>query len=159
MGEALDGISQNAELFIDHGAAHILLAGDTFDQMTPAPAVIRQAMNAMAAAAHVQWGVMPGNHDHANATELWRQVEAWKPEIVIMYQHVSCKTMSTLSGLFDEEARARGIHMIWVEHDLMDPRTVSRRSMRSKVNNYMTAVMREEPLDPSLLEFEDDATW
>jgi len=58
----------------DHGAAHILLAGDTFDQMTPAPAVIRQAMNAMAAADHVQWVVMPGNHDHANATELWRQV-------------------------------------------------------------------------------------
>lgn len=99
-----------------------------------------------------------GGYDHV-LTELWRQVEAWRPEIVIMYQHVSCKTMSTLAGLFDEEARARGIHMIWVEHDLMDPRTVSRRSMRSKVNDYMTAVMREEPLDPSLLEFEDDATW
>ncbi len=99
-----------------------------------------------------------GGYDHV-LTELWRQVEAWRPEIVIMYQHVSCKTMSTLSGLFDEQARERGIHMIWIEHDLMDPRTVSRRAMRAKVNSYMTAVMREEPLDPSLLDFEDDVTW
>ena len=48
---------------------------------------------------------------------------------------------------------------IWVEHDLMDPRTVSRRDMRSKVNNYMVNVFQEEPLDPSLVEFEDDMTW
>ena len=56
------------------GASHILLAGDTFDQTTPAPSVIRQTMNAMRAAEHVVWVLMPGNHDHASATELWRQV-------------------------------------------------------------------------------------
>ena len=38
----------------------------------------------------------------------------------------------------------------------MDPRTVSRRTMRDKVNSYMTTVMRAEPVDPSLVEFEDD---
>ena len=31
-------------------------------------------MNAIRAAEHVVWILMPGNHDHANATELWRQV-------------------------------------------------------------------------------------
>ncbi len=56
------------------GASHILLAGDTFDQTTPAPTVIRQTMNALRAAEHVVWVLMPGNHDHASATELWRQV-------------------------------------------------------------------------------------
>ncbi|QXT38587.1 metallophosphoesterase family protein [Gymnodinialimonas ceratoperidinii] len=54
------------------GAGHVLLAGDTFDQMTPAPKVIRDALNATGAASDITWLVLPGNHDHANATELWR---------------------------------------------------------------------------------------
>lgn len=99
-----------------------------------------------------------GGHVHV-LEELWKQVEEFNVEIVIMYQHVCCKTMSGLQGLFDEQARERGIHLIWVEHDLMDPRTVSRRDMRSKINNYMINVFQEEPLDPSLMEFEDDVTW
>lgn len=99
-----------------------------------------------------------GGHVHV-LEELWKQVEEFNVEIVIMYQHVCCKTMSGLQGLFDEQAREKGIHLIWVEHDLMDPRTVSRRDMRSKVNNYMMNVFQEEPLDPSLVEFEDDVTW
>ena len=99
-----------------------------------------------------------GGYDHV-LTELWRQVEAWKPDIVIMYQHVSCKNMSTLNGLFEDQAREHGVRLIWIEHDLMDPRTVSRKDMRSKVNEYMRTVMREEPLDPSLVDFEDDASW
>ena len=41
----------------------------------------------------------------------------------------------------------------------MDPRTVSRRDMRAKVNNYMRAIIQAEPTDESLLEFEDDITW
>jgi DNA repair exonuclease SbcCD nuclease subunit len=58
----------------ESGSSHVLLAGDTFDQMTPVPSTIRQALNAMRAAEHVVWVLMPGNHDHASATELWRQV-------------------------------------------------------------------------------------
>ncbi|MBI1170020.1 DNA repair exonuclease [bacterium] len=69
-----ESVPRLAALAQETGASHILLAGDTFDQTTPAPMVIRQAMNAMRAAEHVSWVVMPGNHDHANATELWRQV-------------------------------------------------------------------------------------
>lgn len=65
------------------GASHVLLAGDTFDQTTPSPQVIRQAMNAMAAADQVIWLLMPGNHDHANATELWRQVLQDSPPNVV----------------------------------------------------------------------------
>jgi len=91
--------------------------------------------------------------------ELWRQCEDWRAEIVIMYQNVACKNMATLQGVLDEQARQRDQRMIWIEHDLMDPRTVSRRTMRDKVSNYMITVMGEEPCDPSLVEFEDDVTW
>jgi benzoyl-CoA reductase/2-hydroxyglutaryl-CoA dehydratase subunit BcrC/BadD/HgdB len=91
--------------------------------------------------------------------ELWKQCEEWNAKMVIMYQNVACKNMATLQGILDEQARERNIHLIWVEHDLMDPRTVSRRTMRDKVSNYMRTVMNAEPVDPSLVDFEDDVTW
>jgi len=62
-----DALPKLGELAKSYDASHILLAGDTFDQMTPAPSVIRQALNVMAAAGHVTWVMMPGNHDHANS--------------------------------------------------------------------------------------------
>ncbi len=69
--EALPRLAHLARM---HGASHVLLAGDTFDQMTPAPRVIRQALNAMAQAEGIGWLILPGNHDHAGASELWRQL-------------------------------------------------------------------------------------
>ena len=91
--------------------------------------------------------------------ELWRQCEAWNVDIIIMYQNVACKNMATLQGILEDQCRDKGYHMIWIEHDLMDPRTVSRKTMRGKVNEYMRTVMHAEPVDPSLVEFDDDVTW
>ena len=89
--------------------------------------------------------------------ELWKQCEEWNAKLVIMYQNVACKNMATVQGIFDEQSRQRGIDLIWVEHDLMDPRTVSRRTMRDKVSEYMRTVYHAEPVDPSLVEFSDEA--
>ncbi len=100
------------------------------------------------------------NGGYANVVnELWKQCEIWKPDLIIMYQNVACKNMSTLQGILDDQARQQDRHMIWIEHDLMDPRTVSRRTMRDKVNNYMSTIMHAEPVDPTLVDFEDDVSW
>ena len=88
--------------------------------------------------------------------EMWRQVEDWRAEIIIMYQNVACKNMATLQGILDDTCRDRNHHMIWIEHDLMDPRTVSRKTMRDKVNEYMRTVMKAEPVDPTLCDFDDE---
>ena len=93
---------------------------------------------------------------HNVVTELWRQCEAWDAKLIIMYQNVACKNMATVQGLLDDQGRERGYDLIWIEHDLMDPRTVSRRTMRDKVNEYMRTVKNAEPVDPSLVEFEDE---
>ena len=93
---------------------------------------------------------------HNVVTELWRQCEDWNAKLIIMYQNVACKNMATVQGLLDDQGRERGYDLIWIEHDLMDPRTVSRRTMRDKVNEYMRTVMNAEPIDPSLVEFEDE---
>ena len=88
--------------------------------------------------------------------ELWKQCEDWNAKLIIMYQNVACKNMATVQGLLDDQGRERGYDLIWVEHDLMDPRTVSRRTMRDKVSEYMRTVMRAEPVDPSLVDFDDE---
>ena len=91
--------------------------------------------------------------------ELWRIVEEYNADTVIMYDQISCKGMDGLTGIFDDQARERGINFIWVRQDLMDPRTISRREMRDQVNKYMQTVLQEEPVDASLVDFEDDLAW
>ncbi|WP_299029324.1 metallophosphoesterase [uncultured Sulfitobacter sp.] len=66
------------------GAAVVMLAGDTFDQETPAPQITRQALNAMAQADDITWVLMPGNHDSLAASELWQTITRDKPENVVL---------------------------------------------------------------------------
>ena len=96
-----------------------------------------------------------GGYQHV-VDELWKQCEIWNVDIIIMYQNVACKNMATVQGILDDQAREQNRKMIWIEHDLMDPRTVSRRQMRDKVNEFMRTVMHAEPVDPTLVDFEDE---
>ena len=66
------------------GASVVLLAGDTFDQQTPAPQVTRQALNAMAHEQDITWVLMPGNHDSLAATELWQTIKRDKPDNLLL---------------------------------------------------------------------------
>lgn len=91
--------------------------------------------------------------------ELWRIVEEYNADTVIMYDQISCKGMDGLVGTFEDQARERNVNFIWVQQDLMDPRTVSRRSMREQINKYMTTVLQEKPVDESLLDFDDSLAW
>lgn len=57
-----------------HGATDILVAGDSFDSQSPAPATVRQALQAMAADPGLTWWLLPGNHDSLAAGELWQRI-------------------------------------------------------------------------------------
>ena len=96
-----------------------------------------------------------GGYQHV-VDELWKQCEIWNVDLIIMYQNVACKNMATVQGILDDQAREQNRKMIWIEHDLMDPRTVSRRQMRDKVSEFMRTVMHAEPVDPTLVDFEDE---
>lgn len=76
-------LARLAEAARGQGAAMVLLAGDTFDQQTPAPAITRQALNAMAQATDITWVLMPGNHDSLAASELWQTIARDKPANVV----------------------------------------------------------------------------
>ncbi len=90
---------------------------------------------------------------------LWRYCEMFRADMVIMYAHMGCKAMNGYHGLFEEEARKRGIHFIWVNHNLMKPYDASRREMRMEINRYMRTVLREEPIDPTLEDLDDAKAW
>lgn len=91
--------------------------------------------------------------------DLWHFCSEFDADVVIMYEHIGCKAMTGYHGLFEQEAQKRGLHLIWVTHGLMDPRKASRQDMRSEVNRYMRTILKEEPIDPSLEEFEDSNAW
>lgn len=91
--------------------------------------------------------------------ELWENMEKFNCDMVMMYDQIKCKGMQGVVGLFEDEFRARNIHAIWMPHALPDKRDVSRAEIRKIINDYMFTVMGEEPLDPSLLEFDDSNSW
>ena len=91
--------------------------------------------------------------------ELWEFCEEFNADMVILWEHMSCKALDGMHGMFEERAREHGIHLVWVTHDLFDPRVISRQGVREQVNNYMRTVMQEEPVDPSLEILKDEKSW
>lgn len=91
--------------------------------------------------------------------ELWEFCEQFNADTVILWEHMACKALTGMHGQFEEKARQKGIHLIWVNHDLMDPRIMSRQGIRDQVNQYMRTVFREEPVDPTLEYLNDEHSW
>ncbi|WP_298165300.1 metallophosphoesterase [Novosphingobium sp.] len=77
----LDAIDRIAAVAADRGAAHILAAGDIFDNIDPGDRVVMQALSRMERA-DVTWWLMPGNHDHARPGGLWSRVRRLAPASV-----------------------------------------------------------------------------
>ncbi|MEX0408236.1 DNA repair exonuclease [Aquibium sp. LZ166] len=75
-------IGRLAEHARAHGAATVLLAGDTFDTETPAPQVRRQALAEMGHHTDIRFVILPGNHDSLQATQLWTTLRAEAPQNV-----------------------------------------------------------------------------
>ena len=91
--------------------------------------------------------------------ELWEFCEEFNADMVILWEHMSCKALDGMHGQFEEKARQLGIHLVWVSHDLFDPRIINRQGIRDQINKYMRTVFREEPLDPSLEILPDGNSW
>lgn len=83
MEARFDKIQHLAAAAREHGAAHVLLAGDTFDSATPSPQVLRQALAAMRDESEVTWWLLPGNHDNMrNAEPIWDEIRRDGPDNV-----------------------------------------------------------------------------
>lgn len=75
LAEARHGaIGRLADVARAQGAAHVLLAGDTFDGTFVSARVRTQALAAMSEARDLTWWILPGNHDPVAAEPLWDAV-------------------------------------------------------------------------------------
>ena len=91
--------------------------------------------------------------------DLWEIVTEFNADMVILWEHMSCKALDGMHGMFEQRARELGINLVWVSHDLFDPRVVSRQGVRDQINTYMRTVMGEEPVDPTLEVLPDEESW
>ncbi|MCR5154227.1 MAG: 2-hydroxyacyl-CoA dehydratase family protein [Lachnospiraceae bacterium] len=98
-----------------------------------------------------------GGFDNVNA--VWDYAKRFNCDMVLFNDNVACKGMNGVHAIMEEQARELGFHFIFIEHDLEDSRTVSRQDMRKCVNDYMSIVLGEKPLDPTLVEFDDSLAY
>lgn len=77
----LDAIDKIGKVAIADGAAHVVVAGDVFDNVDPGDRIVMQALSRMERTP-VTWWLMPGNHDHARAGGLWGRVRSRAPSNV-----------------------------------------------------------------------------
>ena len=98
-----------------------------------------------------------GGWDNINA--VWEWAHNFNCDMVLMNDNIACKGMLGVHSIMEEQARDLGFHFIFIEHDLEDSRTVSRQNMRDCVNQYMAIVLGEEPLDPTIISFDDSDAY
>ncbi len=94
-----------------------------------------------------------------NVNAVWDWAKSFNCDMVLMNDNIACKGMLGVHALMEEQARDLGFHFIFIEHDLEDSRTVSRQDMRNCVNKYMSVVLNEKPLDPTIVEFDDSDAY
>lgn len=91
--------------------------------------------------------------------EFWEEAERFNCDMVLLNDDITCKGALGLSGMVYETAKDKDIKLMVVSNDMFDHRTISRSDMRKEVNQFMTSVMQEEPLDASLLDYDDELAW
>lgn len=62
-GARLGAISRIGELARNHGAGHVLVAGDVYDMEALSPSSLNQPLERMRNFSAVHWHLLPGNHD------------------------------------------------------------------------------------------------
>ena len=70
----LDAIVRIAAIARQKGAAHVLVAGDVFDDDKLETVTVRRTLERMGGERDVQWLLLPGNHDPARTGGLWERI-------------------------------------------------------------------------------------
>lgn len=97
-GARLAVIDRIARIAQDHGARHVLVAGDIYDAQSIPLKTLMQPIHRMEQARQLTWWLLPGNHDPARAQGVWERLRAQPvpanvrildaPEVVEMEENV-----------------------------------------------------------------------
>lgn len=72
--------------------------------------------------------------------ELWEFCEEFNADVVILWEHMACKALDGMHGQFEEKAREKGIHLIWVPTICSILVSVSRQGVRDQVTLYENCI-------------------
>lgn len=67
----LDAIDAIADAARTHGAKHVLVAGDIWEHCSPDNTTLHHALERLAKHQQLNWWMLPGNHDPAEARGVW----------------------------------------------------------------------------------------
>jgi len=67
-------VTRLGELAREHGARHVLVAGDVYDMEALSPRSLNQPLERMRNFSAVHWHLLPGNHDPQRPNGLWDQL-------------------------------------------------------------------------------------
>jgi DNA repair exonuclease SbcCD nuclease subunit len=70
----LRAVTRIGELAREHGAEHVLVAGDVYDMEALSPRSLNQPLERMRNFSAVHWHLLPGNHDPQRPNGLWDQL-------------------------------------------------------------------------------------
>lgn len=70
----LDVIEAMGALANSQGAENILVAGDLYDNDAPSPKSLLEPLERMRRSTHVQWRIIPGNHDPHRSQGIWDRI-------------------------------------------------------------------------------------
>lgn len=88
----LDAIDRIAAVAMAAGARHVLVAGDVFDKAKPPERVIGELLARLAKHRDLDWHLLPGNHDPAQAGYVWDDVARSNPASNI-HLHITLATV------------------------------------------------------------------
>ena len=75
----LEAITRLGELAEEHGASHILVAGDVYDMEALSSRSVNQPLERMRGFPGIKWHLLPGNHDPHRPNGLWDRILAGNP--------------------------------------------------------------------------------
>jgi DNA repair exonuclease SbcCD nuclease subunit len=111
----LRAVTRIGELAREHGAGHVLVAGDVYDMEALTPRSLSQPLERMRIFSAVHWHLLPGNHDPHRPNGLWDQlVRKGMPANV--HIHVSAEP-----AMYDEESFALLPAPLFHRRALCDP--------------------------------------
>ena len=70
----LRAVTRLGELAREHGAGHVLVAGDVYDMEALSPRSLNQPLERMRSFSTIHWHLLPGNHDPHRRGGLWDQL-------------------------------------------------------------------------------------
>lgn len=134
---------------MDNFSGNVMIPTDSLDN-----ALIGVARN-------YETGVMrrhlTGGWEHL--VEFWAEAEKFDCDMIVLNDDITCKGALGLTGVILDQAKDKPQKLMIVSNDMFDHRTISRQDMRTQVNDFMRTVMQEEPLDASLMEYDDNIGW